>query len=40
MFEAIGALTSADIADVVAFTVSRRRELNLRHVIALPTRQA
>jgi len=40
MFEAIGPLTSADIADVVAFAVSRRREVNLRHLIALPTSQA
>jgi NADP-dependent 3-hydroxy acid dehydrogenase YdfG len=40
MFKAIGPLESADIADVVAFAVSRRRDVNLRHIIALPTRQA
>ncbi|HEY4571404.1 MAG TPA: SDR family oxidoreductase [Kribbella sp.] len=40
MNEQIGPLTAADIADVVTFAVSRRRELNLRQIIALPTRQA
>ncbi|WP_112244686.1 SDR family oxidoreductase [Kribbella monticola] len=40
MIDTIGPLTATDIADVVAFAVSRRRELNLRHIIALPTRQA
>ncbi|QNE23141.1 SDR family oxidoreductase [Kribbella qitaiheensis] len=40
MFETISPLTSADIADVLAFAVSRRRELNLRNIITLPTRQA
>jgi NADP-dependent 3-hydroxy acid dehydrogenase YdfG len=40
MFDVVGPLALADIADVVAFAVSRRRELNLPHIIALPTRQA
>ncbi|MDX6282391.1 MAG: hypothetical protein QOH03_3462 [Kribbellaceae bacterium] len=40
MAEAIGPIASADIADLVAYVVSRRREVNLRHVIVLPTRQA
>ena len=40
MNDQIGALTATDIADVVTFAVSRRRELNLRQIIALPTRQA
>lgn len=40
MNDQIGPLAAADIADVVTFAVSRRRELNLRQIIALPTRQA
>ncbi|GAA2138745.1 SDR family oxidoreductase [Kitasatospora kazusensis] len=40
MFAAIPALTSEDVADLIGYTVSRRRELNLRQVVALPTRQA
>jgi NADP-dependent 3-hydroxy acid dehydrogenase YdfG len=40
MNEQIGPLAAEDIADVVTFAVSRRRELNLRQIIALPTRQA
>jgi NADP-dependent 3-hydroxy acid dehydrogenase YdfG len=40
MNEQIGPLAATDIADVVTFAVSRRRELNLRQIIALPTRQA
>ncbi|NUR95810.1 MAG: SDR family oxidoreductase [Kribbellaceae bacterium] len=40
MNEQIGPLHADDIADVVTFAVSRRRELNLRQIIALPTRQA
>ncbi len=40
MNEQIGALSASDIADIVTFAVSRRRELNLRQIIALPTRQA
>ncbi|MFJ1707493.1 SDR family oxidoreductase [Kitasatospora sp. NPDC088346] len=40
MFDAIPALTSEDVADLVAYTVSRRREVNLRQLVVLPTRQA
>lgn len=40
MADAIGQISSADIADVVAFAVSRRRDVNLRHLVVLPTRQA
>ena len=39
MLEAIGPIASADIADLVAYVVSRRREVNLRHLVVLPTRQ-
>ena len=38
-FAGIPPLMPADIADVVAFIVSRRRELNLSYLIAVPTRQ-
>jgi NADP-dependent 3-hydroxy acid dehydrogenase YdfG len=40
MNDQIGPLHPDDIADLVTFAVSRRRELNLRQIIALPTRQA
>ncbi|MFC8449264.1 SDR family oxidoreductase [Kitasatospora sp. NPDC057223] len=40
MFAAIPALTAEDIADLIGYTVSRRRDVNLRQLIALPTRQA
>ncbi|WP_338699495.1 SDR family oxidoreductase [Streptomyces sp. Q6] len=40
MFEALIGLTSHDIADLIAYTTSRPRHVNLRQVIALPTRQA
>lgn len=40
MFAAIPALTSQDIADLIAYTVSRPRHVNLRQLIAVPTRQA
>ncbi|MEV4096757.1 SDR family oxidoreductase [Streptosporangium saharense] len=40
MFEAIGSLAPEDVADLVAYTVSRPRHVNLRQVIVLPTRQA
>ncbi|MFD8749880.1 SDR family oxidoreductase [Kitasatospora sp. NPDC059577] len=40
MFTAIPALTAEDIADLVAYTVSRPRRVNLRQSIVLPTRQA
>ncbi|OKJ16859.1 SDR family oxidoreductase [Kitasatospora sp. CB01950] len=40
MFDAIGALSPADVADLVGYVVSRPRHVNLRHVVVLPTRQA
>ncbi|MEU9075883.1 SDR family oxidoreductase [Kitasatospora sp. NPDC048538] len=40
MFAAIPALTAEDVADLIAYTVSRPRHVNLRHLVALPTRQA
>ncbi|MFG2356579.1 SDR family oxidoreductase [Streptomyces sp. NPDC048521] len=40
MFEAIGALTAAEVADVVAYAASRPRHVNLRQIMVLPTRQA
>jgi NADP-dependent 3-hydroxy acid dehydrogenase YdfG len=40
MFGAIGALSSAEIADVVAYATSRPRHVNLRQIMVLPTRQA
>ncbi|TDW19130.1 SDR family oxidoreductase [Kribbella kalugense] len=40
MNEQIGPLAASDIADLVTFAVSRRREFNLRQIFALPTRQA
>lgn len=40
MLEAIGALSAAEIADVVAYVTSRPRHVNLRQVMVLPTRQA
>ncbi|MCQ9135940.1 SDR family oxidoreductase [Streptomyces hilarionis] len=40
MVDAIGALSSAEIADVVAYATSRPRHVNLRQIMVLPTRQA
>ncbi|MER7128135.1 hypothetical protein [Streptosporangium saharense] len=40
MFEAIGSLAPEDVADLVAYTVSRPRHVNLRQIVVLPTRQA
>ncbi|MEV0187914.1 SDR family oxidoreductase [Kitasatospora purpeofusca] len=40
MFDAMPALTAQDIAELIAFTVTRPRHVNLRHLVALPTRQA
>lgn len=39
MFEQLGSLGAEDIADLIAYVVSRRRDINLRHLVALPTRQ-
>lgn len=40
MFEALGGLASDEIADLIAYTTSRARHINLRHMVVLPTRQA
>ncbi|GLW70185.1 aldehyde dehydrogenase [Kitasatospora phosalacinea] len=40
MFDAIGPLAAADIADLVAYAASRPRHVNLRQLVVLPTRQA
>ncbi|MFF1630795.1 SDR family oxidoreductase [Streptomyces sp. NPDC058272] len=40
MFEALTGLTADDIADLIAYTTSRARHVNLRQAIVLPTRQA
>ncbi|GAA0264763.1 SDR family NAD(P)-dependent oxidoreductase [Saccharothrix mutabilis subsp. mutabilis] len=38
-FEAMGRLTAAEVADVVAYTTSRARHVNLRQIMVLPTTQ-
>ncbi|MEV6053210.1 SDR family oxidoreductase [Streptomyces sp. NPDC052107] len=40
MFGAIGGLTAAEVADVVAHASSRPRHVNLRQIMVLPTRRA
>ncbi|USQ88724.1 SDR family oxidoreductase [Streptomyces phaeoluteigriseus] len=40
MLESIGGLSAQELADVVAYTTSRPRHVNLRQVMVLPTRQA
>jgi NADP-dependent 3-hydroxy acid dehydrogenase YdfG len=40
MVGAMGALNAEDVADLVAYTTSRPRHVNLRQVVVLPTRQA
>ncbi|MFJ7249162.1 SDR family oxidoreductase [Kitasatospora sp. NPDC098652] len=40
MFAAIPTLGADDIADLIAYTASRPRHVNLRHQVVLPTRQA
>ncbi|MEU2716213.1 SDR family oxidoreductase [Streptomyces sp. NPDC007205] len=40
MLQAVGALTAAEVADVVAYAASRPRHVNLRQIMVLPTRQA
>ncbi|MFF1920559.1 SDR family oxidoreductase [Streptomyces sp. NPDC058221] len=40
MFDALGGLTADEIADLIAYTTSRARHINLRQLIVLPTRQA
>jgi NADP-dependent 3-hydroxy acid dehydrogenase YdfG len=39
MLEAVGALSAEELADVVAYATSRPRRVNLRQIVALPTRQ-
>lgn len=40
MFDVLGGLSSDEIADLIAYTTSRARHINLRQVVVLPTRQA
>lgn len=40
MVEEIGALSSEEVADVIAYATSRPRHVNLRQIMVLPTRQA
>ncbi|MEV7196746.1 SDR family oxidoreductase [Streptomyces sp. NPDC093510] len=40
MFGEVGSLASEDVADLIAYTTSRPRHVNLRQLIVLPTRQA
>ncbi|MFB7945619.1 SDR family oxidoreductase [Kitasatospora phosalacinea] len=40
MFDTIGPLAAADVADLVAYATSRPRHVNLRQLVVLPTRQA
>jgi len=40
MVDALGTLSSAEVADVVAYVTSRPRHVNLRQIMVLPTRQA
>ncbi|MGW6736814.1 SDR family oxidoreductase [Streptomyces sp. NPDC055013] len=40
MVEAMGTLSAAELADVVAYATSRPRHVNLRQIMAMPTRQA
>ncbi|WP_328409066.1 SDR family oxidoreductase [Nocardia sp. NBC_00403] len=40
MFIAIPALSADDVADLIAYTVSRPAHVNLRQIVVLPTKQA
>jgi NADP-dependent 3-hydroxy acid dehydrogenase YdfG len=40
MFEVLGGLTAEDVADLIGYTASRPRHVNLRQLVVLPTRQA
>ncbi|QKZ21009.1 SDR family oxidoreductase [Streptomyces chartreusis] len=40
MLEAVGTLAAEELADVVAYAVSRPWHVNLRQIMAMPTRQA
>ncbi|GAB3134943.1 SDR family oxidoreductase [Microbispora hainanensis] len=39
MYEVITSLTAEDVADLIAYTVSRARRVNLRQVVVLPANQ-
>jgi NADP-dependent 3-hydroxy acid dehydrogenase YdfG len=39
MIQGVGLLSADDIADLIAYTTSRDRHVNLRQIAALPTRQ-
>jgi NADP-dependent 3-hydroxy acid dehydrogenase YdfG len=39
MVDAVGTLSAAEVADVVAYVTSRPRHVNLRQIMVLPTRQ-
>ncbi|MEV5428644.1 SDR family oxidoreductase [Streptomyces sp. NPDC052701] len=39
MLDAVGALSAEELADLVAYATSRPRRVNLRQIVALPTRQ-
>ncbi|MER5940258.1 SDR family oxidoreductase [Streptomyces sp. NPDC001928] len=40
MLDAVGTLAAEELADVVAYAASRPRHVNLRQIMAMPTRQA
>ncbi|PWI15917.1 short-chain dehydrogenase [Streptomyces sp. Act143] len=40
MVDALGTLSAAEVADVVAYAAGRPRHVNLRQIMVLPTRQA
>ncbi|MGI5426312.1 SDR family oxidoreductase [Streptomyces sp. CA-179760] len=40
MRDQVGALSAEELADLVAYATSRPRRVNLRQIVALPTRQA
>ncbi|MFH9587252.1 SDR family oxidoreductase [Streptomyces luteogriseus] len=40
MLDEVGALSAEELADLVAYATSRPRHVNLRQIVALPTRQA
>lgn len=40
MFDALGGLSADEVADLIAYTTSRARHINLRQIVVLPTRQA
>ena len=40
MHDTLGPLAADDIADLVAYVAGRPRNVNLRQIVILPTRQA